>query len=99
MLITGHCKSRVERRLHGIVSLEEVQNCTRGLTPKVGETWVLVKRLAEHKSIPASTPDKWVNGDTIWAVVKRRHENAAPIVVTVLLRRWGQRVNGDHKVV
>ncbi len=99
MIITEHCKSRVESRLHGVVSLEEVEECTRGLAPKVGETWVLVKRLTEHKSIPAGTSEGWVNGDTIWAVVKRRHKNAAPIVVTVLLRRWDQRVNGDHRVV
>ncbi len=99
MLITGHCKNRVECRLQGVITLEEVQKCTTGLTPKVGETWVLVKRLAEHRTIPASTPDKWVNGDTIWAVVKRKHERSAAVVVTVLLRRWGQKVNGDHKVL
>ncbi len=89
MLITEHCKSRLQR-LQGIVSLREVKECTKGMRPQVGETWVLVKRLPEHKSIAANTPDKWVNGDTIWAVVKRRRESDAGAVVTVLLRRWAQ---------
>lgn len=98
MRITAHCKSRVGR-LRGIVTLLDVEECTAGLNPEVGETWVLVKRLSEHRSIAANTPDKWVNGDTIWAVVKRRHESDAGAVVTVLLRRWAQGVNGDHKII
>ncbi len=98
MLITDHCMSRLDR-LQGIVTLSEIQRCVRGVHPQVGETWVLVKRLTEQRSIPANTPDKWVNGDTIWAVVKRRHESDAGAVVTVLLRRWAQGVNGDHKIV
>jgi hypothetical protein len=61
-----------------------------GLRPEVGETWVLVKKLTGHKSIPADTPDDVVNGDTVWAVVKRKHEGDAGAVVTVLLRRWEQ---------
>lgn len=95
MHITEHCKDRVER-LHGIVTVEEVQECTARIRPQVGETWVLVKRLSEHRSIAADTPDKWVNGDTVWAVVKRQHERSASVVVTVLLRRWAHRVKGDH---
>lgn len=98
MLITDHCKNRLTR-LHGIVTLREVQKCTTGLRPKVGETWVLVKRLTKHRSIAANTPDKWVNGDTVWAVVKRRRESDVGAVVTILLRRWAQGVNGDHKIV
>lgn len=90
MDITSHCKSRVESRLQGIVTVQEVQECTAQVHPKVGETWVLVKRLTEHKSIPTNTPNKWVNGDTVWAVVKRKHEGDAGVVVTVLLRRWEQ---------
>ncbi len=99
MLITEHCKSRVVRRLQGIVTLAEIRKCTGQVRPPIGETWVLVKRLTKHVSIPANTPDKWVNGNTIWAVIKRRRESDAGAVVTILLRRWGQRVNGDHKVV
>ncbi len=99
MIITDHCKSRVESRLQEIVTLREVQKCTKGLTPEVGETWVLVKRLTEHKSVLADTKVGWVNGDTVWAVVKRKHERSASVIVTVLLRRWGQKVNGDHKIV
>ncbi len=98
MDITSHCKSRVESRLQGIVTLNEVLKCTGQLSCQVGETWILVKRLTSHKSISANTPDKWVNGDTVWAVVKRRHEGDVGAVVTVLLRRWGQRVNGDHVI-
>jgi hypothetical protein len=90
MLITDHCKSRIESRLQGIVTVREVQECTEGMQPEIGETWVLVKKLTEHKSIAANTPDKWVNGDTVWAVVKRRHEHDVGAVVTILLRRWEQ---------
>jgi hypothetical protein len=89
MNITDHCKSRVERRLQGIVTVREVQECTAAVQPKVGETWVLIKRLTGHKSI-SDTAGKWVNGDTVWAVVKRKHERDTGAVVTVLLRRWEQ---------
>ncbi len=89
MLITEHCMSRFQR-LQGIVTLREVQQCTKGLRPEVGETWVLVKRLTEHRSIATDTPDRWVNGDTVWAVVKRRRESDVGAVVTILLRRWAQ---------
>ncbi len=98
MFITEHCMSRLQR-LQGIVTLREVKECTARVHPQVGETWVLVKRLSAHKSIPANTHEKWVNGDTVWAVVKRRHEGDAGAVVTILLRRWAQGVNGDHKVM
>ncbi len=95
MLITSHCKSRIESRLQEIVTVREVQECTEGMRPEVGETWVLVKRLTEHKSIHAETV---VNGDTVWAVVKRKHERDAGAVVTVLLRRWEQgRKDGTMK--
>ncbi len=98
MNITSHCKSRVESRLQGIVTVHEVQECTAQVHPEVGETWVLVKRLSAHKSIAANTPDKVVNGDTVWAVVKRKHEGDAGAVVTVLLRRWEQgRKDGTMK--
>ncbi len=90
MNITDHCKSRIVRRLQGIVTVHEVEKCTEGMCPEIGETWVLVKRLIGHKSIPADQPNKVVNGDTVWAVVKRRHEGDAGAVVTVLLRRWEQ---------
>ncbi len=89
MFITEHCMSRLQR-LQGIVTLREVKECTKGMRPKIGETWVLVKRLSEHRSIPANTHEKWVNGDTVWAIVKRRRESDVGAVVTVLLRRWAQ---------
>ncbi len=98
MIITSHCKSRVESRLQGIVTVQEIQECLSQVHPQVGETWVLVKRLSEHKSIPADAPGKWVNGDTVWAVVKRKHDGDAGAVVTVLLRRWEQgRKDGTMK--
>ena len=97
MNMNDHCKSRVESRLQGIVTVLEIQKCTAKVHPKVGETWVLVKRLPRQKSI-SHAPNKWVNGDTVWAVVKRRHESDVGAVVTVLLRRWAQgRKDGTMK--
>ncbi len=97
MNMTSHCKSRVETRLQGIVTVREVQECTAQVHPDIGETWVLVKRLPRHKSI-SDAPNKWVNGDTVWAVVRRKHESDAGAVVTVLLRRWAQgRKDGTMK--
>ncbi len=98
MNITSHCKSRIVRRLQGIVTVPEVEECTEGMSPEIGETWVLVKRLTGHKSIRTDKPNEVVNGDTVWAVVKRRNETDVGAVVTVLLRRWEQgRKDGTMK--
>jgi len=98
MFVTPHCKERVVRRLQGIVSLAEVRTAVSKLNPQVGETWVLVKRLPAHKVVTCNTPDGVVNGDLVWAVVKCRHEADAGKVVTVMLRRSGQKVKADHVV-
>lgn len=99
MLITEHCKSRVEDRLQEIVTVREVYEATEGLRPEVGETWVLVKRLTGHKSIALDPlKNEWVNGDTVWAVVKRHSKSDVGRVVTILLRRWEQgRKDGTMK--
>lgn len=96
MNITTHCERRVLSRLSSVVSVEEVQRKVAQLCPKVGETWILVKRLKNPVYIPCNTYDSAVNGDTVWAVVKRRDKNDDGAVVTVLVRRWGQSMKADH---
>lgn len=98
MHITTHCERRVLSRLSKVVSVEEVQRKVTQLCPKVGETWVLVKRLKSPVYIPCSTDDGAVNGDTVWAVVKRQDKNDDGAIVTVLVRRWGQTMKADHVV-
>jgi hypothetical protein len=96
--ITTHCERRVLSRLSDIVTAEEVQHKVAQLCPKVGETWVLVKRLKSPVYIPCGTDDGAVNGDTVWAVVKRQNEYDDGAVVTVLVRRWGQTMKADYVV-
>jgi len=96
--ITTHCERRVLSRLSELVSVEEVQRKVAQLCPNVGETWVLVKRLRSPVYIPCCTDDGAVNGDTVWAVVKRHDKNDDGAVVTVLVRRWGQTMKADHVV-
>jgi hypothetical protein len=96
--ITTHCERRVLSRLSSVVSVEEVQRKVAQLCPKVGETWILVKRLKSPVYIPCSTDDGAVNGDTVWAVVKRRDKKDDGAIVTVLVRRWGQGMKADHVV-
>lgn len=98
MNITTHCERRVLSRLSKLVSVEEVQHKVAQLCPKVGETWVLVKRLRSPVYIPCSTDDGAVNGDTVWAVVKRRNKLDEGAIVTVLVRRWGQAMKADYVV-
>ena len=98
MFVTRHCEDRVRTRLAGVVSLGEVCACVEGLSPKVGETWVLVKKLQHSVYIPCNTADGAVNGDTVWAVVKLRPGEREPALVTVLVRRWGQRIKADHVI-
>jgi hypothetical protein len=93
--ITGHCERRLLSRLGDIVSVGEVRNVTQ-FDPKVGETWVLVKRLEHSVYVACNTADGGANGDTVWAVVKLRPGESEGAVVTVLLRRWGQTVKADH---
>lgn len=96
MLVTGHCERRVLARLSDIVTMQEVVDSVARLDPKVGETWVLVKRFKHQVYIPCNTADGGANGDTVWAVVKRRPHESSGAVVTVLLRRWGQRIKADY---
>lgn len=98
MKISGHCESRVLSRLSHIVTLNEVKVSVAQLSPKVGETWVLVKRLKSPVYIPCGTYDGAVNGDTVWVVVKRRCVSDDGAVVTVMVRRWGQRIKADHVI-
>ena len=98
MRITTHCERRVLSRLSGVVSVEEVQRKVAQLCPRVGETWVLVKRLKNPVYIPCGTDDGGVNGDTVWAVVKRYDKKDDGAIVTVLVRRWGQTMKADHVV-
>jgi len=94
--ITSHCERRLLSRLGDIVTLKEVSASVAQLCPKVGETWVLVKRLKTPVYIACNTADGGANGDTVWAVVKVRPGESEGAVVTVLLRRWGQTVKADH---
>lgn len=98
MRITLHCERRVLSRLSKIVSVEEVQRKVAQLCPKVGETWILVKRLKSPVYIPCNTYDGAVNGDTVWAVAKKHDKNDDGAIVTVLVRRWGQSMKADHVV-
>lgn len=91
MRITEHCDSRLSR-LGDIVTLKEVSASVAQFSPKVGETWVLVKRLKRSVYIVCNTTDGGVNGDTVWAVVKRRPQESEGVVVTIMLRRWEQGV-------
>jgi len=99
MFVTAHCETRVLRRLCDIVTLDEIRVAVAQVgAPKVGETWVFVKRLPGHVFIPCSTQDGAVNGDTVWAVIKRRDMRDDGAVVTIMVRRWGQSVKADHVV-
>ena len=95
MRITSHCERRLLSRLGDIVSVGEVRDATQ-FSPKVGETWVLVKRLEHPVYVACNTADGGANGDTVWAVVKMRPGESEGAVVTVMLRRWEQTVKGDH---
>lgn len=99
MFITSHCKSRLLQRLSRIVSLQEVESKVNRLSPRVGETWVLVKRLNNPVFIECNTKDGAVNGDTVWAVIKRRDNSDNGAVVTIMIRRWGQSVTADYTEV
>ncbi len=98
MFITPHCKNRLLQRLSAIVSLSEVEDKVNRLNPRVGETWVFIKRLEKSVYIECSTQDGAVNGDTIWAVIKRRNETDHGAVVTIMVRRWEQKVKADFGV-
>ena len=92
MRITSHCERRLLSRLGNIVTLEEVRASVAQFNPSVGETWVLVKRLEHSTAIECNTADDYVNGDTVWAVVKKRDRSDSGVVATVMLRRWEQGV-------
>jgi hypothetical protein len=98
MDVTGHCEGRVLSRLSDIVTLNEVRAKVAQVKPKVGETWVLIKRLSAPVYIPCGTYDGAVNGDTVWAVVKRRNKLDEGAVVTVMIRRWGQSIKADYVI-
>lgn len=98
MYMSEHCERRVLRRLRRIVSADEVQGAVAGVIPQIGETWVLVKRLPRSVYIPCDTHDKGVNGDVVWAVVKKRNERDHGAIVTVMLRRSGQVPKTDYVI-
>ncbi len=81
-----------------LVSLQEVESKVNRLNPRIGETWVFIKRLEQSVHIPCNTQDGAVNGDTIWAVIKRRSETDHGAVVTIMVRRWEQKVTADYGV-
>lgn len=96
--VTRHCEERIRGRLSTLVSMDEVMSKIEKLNPRVGQTWVLIKRLERPVYIPCNTQDGAVNGDTIWAVVRKRDKNDSGAVTTVFVRRHGQTVKADHVV-
>jgi hypothetical protein len=95
MRITEHFRQRLEGGLSEIVRPNDIIKACEGLTPQVGETWVLIKRFQEEVCV--YNCGKVVNGDTLWVVIKKQHVADDPALVTILLRRWAQGVKeGRH---
>ena len=95
MRITGHFRKRLTGCLSTIISDQEIIRACEGLNPRVGETWVLVKRL--DKEVVISDCGRIINGDALWVIIKKATRVCEPALVTIILRRWGQGVkSGRH---
>jgi hypothetical protein len=91
-----HAIQRLTDRLGQVVTSAEVaQALLKCPEPKVGKTWVLVKKLSKSIYIPCNTADGGANGDSVWAVVSRFGPSDPGALVTVLVRRYVQKRKCD----
>jgi hypothetical protein len=97
MFITPHAHDRVNGRLYGLISLEDVKNAVRKVgTFKIGETWIRVK--STPKKIVIREPGRTIAGDVIYVIVRRSSASDTGAVATVELRFKSQSVKGDYFV-
>lgn len=91
--ITRHAWDRITRRLRGVVTVAEIAEVLEGQEVELGETHFLVKRLPQGVMIRDG--DQVLEGDEIWAVVKRKPSDDGNLV-TVMVRQHWQPSRGDH---
>jgi hypothetical protein len=97
MFITPHAHERLNGRLYGIISLEDVKNAvSKAGQFKIGETWIRVK--STPKKIVIREPGLTIAGDVIYVIVRRSSAADIGAVATVELRFKSQKVKGDHYV-
>lgn len=92
-----HAKKRVRERLNDLTSLREIDLATRKVgNPEVGETWVKVKSLPSKVTIEADDHHQPVEGDVIYAIIRKSWDGDPGAVATVELRNSSQTVKGDY---
>lgn len=98
MKVSVHARQQISSRLSSLISVGEVENACAGIDAKIGQTWLLLKRLPKQVSLPRHSHGGNVNGDTVWLVINRSCSSDPGAVSTVMVRRWAQPIKADHVI-